>query len=96
MPGTLNLLACIYLTVTAAVQRQQEAGQDLDAGLISITVPELLRLLRDSVIPAPRRDWVHRLGWSARRRRRGIAAAGALGPAAWAAASKTTTTLRAE
>jgi SRSO17 transposase len=63
------LLAYIYLTVTAAVQRQQEAGQDLDAGLISITVPELLRLLRDTVIPPPRRDRAHRLGWSAWRRR---------------------------
>jgi hypothetical protein len=62
------LLAYIYLTVTAA-QRQQEAGQDLDAGLISITVPELLRLLRDTVIPPPRRDRAHRLGWSAWRRR---------------------------
>src|SRR6266581_2341263 len=28
------LLAYIYLAVTVAVQRQQEAGQDLDAGLI--------------------------------------------------------------
>jgi SRSO17 transposase len=63
------LLAYIYLTVTAAMQRQQEAGQDLDAGLISITVPELLRLLRDTVIPPPRRDRAHRLGWSAWRRR---------------------------
>ena len=26
---------------------------DLDAGLIPITVPELLRLLRDTVIPRP-------------------------------------------
>jgi hypothetical protein len=35
------------------VQRQQEAGSDLDAGLIPISVPELLRLLRDTVIPPP-------------------------------------------
>ena len=37
---------------------------DLDAGLIPITVPELLRLLRDTVIPPPRRDRAHRLHWS--------------------------------
>jgi hypothetical protein len=34
-----------------AVQRQQEAGAGLDAGLVPITVSELLRLLRDTVIP---------------------------------------------
>ena len=39
------------------------------AGLIPITVPELLRLLRDIVIPPPRRDRAHRLHWSAWRRR---------------------------
>jgi SRSO17 transposase len=63
------LLAYIYLAVTAAVQRQHEAGHDLDAGLIPITVPELLRLVRDTVIPPPRRDRPHRLHWSAWRRR---------------------------
>jgi len=63
------LLAYIYLAVTAAVQRQHEAGHDLDAGLIPITVPELLRLVRDTAIPPPRRDRPHRLHWSAWRRR---------------------------
>ena len=64
------LLAYIYLAVAVASQRQQEAGSDLDAGLIPITVPELLRLLlRDIVIPPPRRDRAHRLHWSAWRRR---------------------------
>jgi hypothetical protein len=43
----LCLLAYIYLAVAVAVQRRHEAGSDLDAGLIPITVPELLRLLRD-------------------------------------------------
>ena len=38
---------------------KQVAG--LDAGLIPVTVPELLRLLRDVVIPLPRRDRAHRL-----------------------------------
>lgn len=68
------LLACIYLSVAVAVQRQQDIGSDLDTGLIPITVPELLRLLRDTVIPPPRRDQAHRLHWSARRRRRGYRA----------------------
>ena len=55
------LLAYIYLAIAVAVQRRQEAGSDLDAGPIPITVPELLRLLRDAVIPASRRDQPHRL-----------------------------------
>ena len=63
------LLAYIYLAVAVALQRQQDAGSDLDAGLIPVTVPELLRLLRDIVIPPPRRDRAHRLHWSAWRRR---------------------------
>ena len=41
------LLAYIYLAVAVALQRQQDTGSDLDAGLIPVTVPELLRLLRD-------------------------------------------------
>jgi SRSO17 transposase len=61
------LLAYIYLAV--AVQREQEASPDLNAGLIPVTVPELLRLLRDIVIPPPRRDRAHRLHWSDWRRR---------------------------
>ena len=63
------LLAYIYLAVAVALQRQQDTGSDLDAGLIPITVPELLRLLRDTVIPPPRRDRAHRLHWSTWRRR---------------------------
>ncbi|HYA53077.1 MAG TPA: IS701 family transposase [Streptosporangiaceae bacterium] len=63
------LLAYIYLAVAVAVQRQHEAGADLDAGLIPVTVPELLRLLRDTVVPPPRRDRAHKLHWSYWRRR---------------------------
>jgi Transposase DDE domain len=63
------LLAYIYLAIAVAVQRRQEAGSDLDAGLIPITVPELLRLLCDIVIPPPRRDRPHRLHWPTWRRR---------------------------
>jgi SRSO17 transposase len=63
------LLAYIYLAVAVAVQRQHDTGSDLDTALIPITVPELLRLLRDTVIPPPRRDRAHRLHWSTWRRR---------------------------
>ncbi len=63
------LLAYIYLAVTVASQRQHEAGPDPGTGLIPITVPELLRLLRDIVVPPPRRDRAHRLHWSDWRRR---------------------------
>jgi SRSO17 transposase len=65
----LCLLAYIYLAVAVAVQRDHDGGSDLDTGLIPITVPELLRLLRDVVIPPPRRDRAHRLRWSEWRRR---------------------------
>jgi SRSO17 transposase len=65
----LCLLAYIYLAVAVAVQRQHDASSDLDAGLVPVTVPELLRLLRDTVIPPPRRDLPHRLQWSDWRRR---------------------------
>ena len=44
-------------------------SSDLDAGLIRVTVPELLRLLRDTVISPPRRDRAHRWHWSDWRRR---------------------------
>ena len=40
---------------------KQVAG--LDAGPIPVTVPELRRLLRDTVIPPPRRDRAHRPCW---------------------------------
>jgi SRSO17 transposase len=63
------LLAYLYLAVAVAVQRQQEASASPDAGLIPVTVPELLRLLRDVVIPPPRQDRAHRLHWSEWRRR---------------------------
>jgi SRSO17 transposase len=65
----ISLLAYIYLAVAVAAQRQHDAGSDVDAGLVPVTVPELLRLLRDTVIPPPRRDRPHRLHWSTWRRR---------------------------
>ena len=63
------LLAYIYLAVAVALQREQDASSGLDTGLIPVTIPELLRLLRDTVIPPPRRDRAHRLHWSDWRRR---------------------------
>jgi hypothetical protein len=45
------------------------ATATLDVGLIPIAVLELLRLVRDTVIPPPRRGQPHRLHWSAWRRR---------------------------
>jgi len=63
------LLAYLYLAVAVAVQRQHDAGSGRDDGLIPVTVPELLRLLRGIVIPPPRRDRAHRLHWSDWRRR---------------------------
>ena len=38
------LLAYLYLAVAVALQRQHEASSSPDAGLIPVTVPELLRL----------------------------------------------------
>jgi SRSO17 transposase len=61
------LLAYIYLAVAAAVNRDSQAGQEI--GLIPITIPELLRLLRDTAIPPPCRDQAHRRHWSQWRRR---------------------------
>ena len=62
-------LAYLYLAVAVALQREHDAGSGLDAGLIPVTVLELLRLLRGIVIPPPRRDRPHRLHWSDWRRR---------------------------
>jgi SRSO17 transposase len=62
------LLAYIFLAVAAAFQR----ARDEDAGvldLIPVTIPELLRQLRSTVIPEPCRDQAHRDKWSQWRRR---------------------------
>jgi len=65
--STLSLLAYIYLAVTVARHRSSHAGPEI--GLIPLTIPELVRLLRDTVIPPPRRDKTHRQHWSQWRRR---------------------------
>jgi SRSO17 transposase len=65
--SALCLLAYIYLAVAAASLRDSYAGPE--TGLIPITIPELVRLLRDRVIPPPCRDQAHRQHWSQWRRR---------------------------
>jgi hypothetical protein len=62
------LLAYIFLAVAAALQRARDEDAGI-LGLIPITIPELLRQLRGTVIPEPRRDRAHRDGWSLWRRR---------------------------
>ena len=57
------LLAYIFLAVAAALQRAHDAGAGV-LGLIPVTVPELLRQLRGTVIAEPRRDQAHRDAWS--------------------------------
>jgi SRSO17 transposase len=63
------LLAYIYLTVAVALERAHDTGASAAAGMIAITAPELLRLLRGTVVPPPRQDRAHRLHWSDWRRR---------------------------
>jgi hypothetical protein len=63
----ISLLACAFLA--AAWQRARDSGTAASLGLIPITVPELLRQLRGTVIPGPRRDQPHRGAWALWRRR---------------------------
>ena len=60
------LPAFTYLAVTVALDRGTHAG--LETGLIPVTIPEMLRMLRGTVIPLPRRDRAHRQHWSQWRR----------------------------
>jgi SRSO17 transposase len=64
----ISLLAYAFLAVAAACQRTLDAITSIP-GLIPVTVPELLRQLRGTVIPDPRRDRTHREAWSRWRRR---------------------------
>jgi SRSO17 transposase len=65
--STLCLLTYIYLAVTAGLHPDSHPCPDI--GLIPITIPELARLLRGTVIPPPCRDKAHRQHWSQWRRR---------------------------
>jgi len=51
------------------VGRSTEPGHAGMVDLIPVTVPELLRQLRGTVIPEPRRDKPHRDAWALWRRR---------------------------
>jgi SRSO17 transposase len=64
----VSLLAYAFLAVAAACQRALDGSAGI-VGLIPVTVPELLRQLRGTVIPDPRRDKAHRDAWSLWRRR---------------------------
>jgi SRSO17 transposase len=64
----ISLLAYAFLAVAAALQRTRD-GSPGTLGLIPVTIPELLRHLRGTVIPEPRRDKAHRDAWSLWRRR---------------------------
>jgi hypothetical protein len=64
----ISLLAAAFLAVAAACQRALDASASL-LELIPVTVPELLRQLRGTVIPQPRRDKAHRDAWTLWRRR---------------------------
>jgi SRSO17 transposase len=64
----ISLLAAAFLAAAAAWQRARD-GSTAALRLIPITVPELLRQLRGTVIPWPRRDKAHRDAWTHRRRR---------------------------
>jgi SRSO17 transposase len=64
----ISLLAYAFLAVAAACQRALDGAAAI-LELIPVTVPELLRQLRGTVIPDPRRDKAHRDAWSRWRRR---------------------------
>jgi SRSO17 transposase len=63
----ISLIACAYLAVAAAWQRAADSSAGV-LELIPVTVPELLRQLRGTVIPDPRRDRDHRDAWTRWRR----------------------------
>ena len=64
----ISLLAAAFLAAAAAWQRVRD-GSTAALGLIPVTVPELLRQLRGTVIPWPCRDKAHRDAWTHWRRR---------------------------
>jgi SRSO17 transposase len=64
----ISLLAYAFLAVAAACQRTRD-GSAAALGLIPVTIPELLRQLRGTVIPEPQRDKAHRSAWALWRRR---------------------------
>jgi SRSO17 transposase len=64
----ISPLAAAFLAAAAAWQRARD-GSTAALELIPVTIPELLRQLRGTVIPWPRRDQPHRDTWTLWRRR---------------------------
>jgi hypothetical protein len=64
----ISLPACAFLAVAAARQRAADGSARM-LELIPVTLPELLRQLRGTAIPEPRRDKPHRDAWALLRRR---------------------------
>jgi SRSO17 transposase len=64
----ISLLTCAFLAVAAACQRTADSSANI-LELIPVTVPELVRQLRGTVIPEARRDRPHRNAWTLWRRR---------------------------
>ena len=67
-PTAICLLVGAFLAVATAWQRAADIGARV-LDMIPVTVPELLRQLRGTVIPEPRRDQRHRNAWTLWRRR---------------------------
>jgi SRSO17 transposase len=63
----IALLAYAFLAVTTACRRARDTDPG-ELGLIPVTIPELLRQLRGTIIPEPRRDQPHRDAWAVWRR----------------------------
>jgi len=63
----VSLLAGAFLAAAAVCQRAADSSADM-LKLIPVTVPELLRQLRGTVVPEPRHDQQHRDGWMLWRR----------------------------
>jgi SRSO17 transposase len=68
--STMCLLAYLFLAVALARQRLLDGDLPEKVRMVSITIPELLRQLRDIVIPPPLREQAHKLAWSLWRRRK--------------------------
>jgi hypothetical protein len=64
-----SLISLIAALLAVALARTRSAHSPPATGLIPLTRPELLALLRAAVLRAPRRDLVHTLHWSHWRRR---------------------------
>ncbi|QCX82331.1 hypothetical protein C9F11_43765 (plasmid) [Streptomyces sp. YIM 121038] len=61
-----SLISIVAYTLTALVTAvTRTAGHSRDTAMIPVTVPELLRWLRLTALPAPVRSLEHLLHWTA-------------------------------